>query len=440
MPTPPKDIPSLDHQGWIEHSRPLMMAPGRIVAGVKRGDEKLIKTANGRIIDAAVLRETHFECMACGGVWKDDGEFGKTRIGLDESSHYVPARKDALPFDVGFNISQWINRRLAWGPMMLEKLKTQQKADEFGNFLDLKKWWQKTAARTWDDSETRKNKNFGVSIGSYETDPLKLMPDFHSRNMAVDSQKKLDAGPNEDVVGSFWYVVHDFDKRGNCVQRARGFAKSWEELFTVQKFWKVANARVVIDFAKWPSQIKTVLAMNFEDSFLTNIKTGQKIPYRSCWHPLRGDKRAEFKINGRPSAVSPQQETEWFHVKRGGITYPVKIFYYLWSNLAFEMQLEALLNKAAGMPSFESLSRDSLRLPNGQPDLQTLEMEVDDLTYEKQISARYKTTVRGAQKFEEIKGRQAHYRDCLLMLLVRASLDGLLGHVQNPPEVVTETK
>jgi hypothetical protein len=42
------------------------------------------------------------------------------------------------------------------------------------------------------------------------------------------------------------------------------------------------------------------------------------------------------------------------------------------------------------------------------------------------MSARYLVD----KKYEDIKNRKAHYRDCELMILVRASQDGLLGHLR----------
>src|SRR5688572_19531939 len=81
-------------------------------AGMKRGDEQLIKLADGDYNEAEVLRQTFYECFHCGSPWQDDGEFGPTRVALDESSHYVPTRSTALPGNVGFSWPAWANRRL----------------------------------------------------------------------------------------------------------------------------------------------------------------------------------------------------------------------------------------------------------------------------------------------------------------------------------------
>lgn len=185
-PVPPLVIPSLDHEAWIQHHQPLLKGK---VAGFQRGDEQLIKFENGEYNEAAILAHTHFECYHCGGIWRDDGEFGPTRIGLDKSSHYIAARPQALLYNVGFNIPQWINRRLPWGPMMLEKLKAQKIAARLGpgHFTDLRQWWQKTAARTWDESalqERRQRNQNAYDVGMAKHDAWRLC-------MIVDNQMDL---------------------------------------------------------------------------------------------------------------------------------------------------------------------------------------------------------------------------------------------------------
>ena len=149
--TPPKNIPSLDWDAWVSHHTPILKSEERRRCGFKRGDESKIKLPDGSYNEPEILSGTYFECYHCGGEWRDDGEFGETRIFLDQSSNYVPARTSALPSHLGFNFPKWINRRLPWGEMMLQKLKAQKLKDEFGNSEPLKIWWQKTAARTWSD-------------------------------------------------------------------------------------------------------------------------------------------------------------------------------------------------------------------------------------------------------------------------------------------------
>ena len=394
--------------------------PARRHCGFKRGADELIKLPGGEYNEQEILNQTHFECFHCGGLWRDDGEFGPTRVGLDQSSHYVAARTDALPWNVGFNIPQWVNRRLSWGKIMLEKLLAQKIYDTTGNLAPLKKWWQKVAARTWDPDLMARHAETQISVGSYELDPAKLIPDEHSRNLAVDCQKD----ETKDTVGTFWYVARAFDKFGNSRQLARGFARSWEEWIAVQKFWKIPNARVCIDSSHWTPQIMLRAASEYEEVARWNPMTQRQETYKSCWRLFFGDDARAFKVaNGASSTFSPGQPTAPVVVyDKEGRRIRLTLFKYRWSNLMFELQLDAILDGGPGMPRFEALPREKLT-----PFVQSKEAGI--LTYEKQMKARYKTEVRGKEKFVDIDNREAHYRDCELMQLVRASQDGLLGHV-----------
>lgn len=411
--------------------------PGTFV-GFKIG--KKISELNSADDIKAACADTRIECYACGfeiqdtrqmRQWLNDSYDQEYQLTAPDGSKYTPPG-----FEVGFWNPDPASMFVPFGKTMVRYINAF-KAKELGNIIELRDFYLSCWAQPWDPDAEQKNRNLDLVTGSYETDPTRLMSNFHSRNMSVDSQKKLDAGPQEDVVGSFWYVVREFDRLGNSLQRARGFARSWDEVLAVQKFWKVPNARLVIDCSKWGPQIEMVAAMNFElvTPSIPNPLNGRRDPFASGWRLFYGDKRAEFKIDGKPSAVSSGAETRMYKVERDGKTYVFRLFRYRWSNIAYEMQLDAILSKTPGMPHWESLPREGLRLPNGQLDEVTLAKEADILTFEQQMGARYKTKVRGVDKMEDIKGREAHYRDCELMLLVRASQDNLLGHVQNPIEV-----
>jgi hypothetical protein len=433
-----------------------LLRPERRHAGMKRGAEDLIKLPDGGYNEAEVLKQTYYECFHCGSAWPDTPAM---RRQIDQSSYYVPSNPSALWENVGFSWPSWAGQRLAWGGEfnMLGFLRATKTYEEKGNVEPLRQWYQKSAARPWSLNMAKK-RNLDVAVGSYETDPLKLMPDFHSRDMTVDAQKDLKAGADEDRVGSFWFVVRDWDKFGNSRQVARGFAESWEQLLSIQKFWKVPNQRFCIDASKWGPQIEMQAAMNWElvTPAVAHPITGRKDPYPSCWRLFYGDKRAEFRVevvrvegrNGdgkrtEPSAFSEGQPSRIYHTSKNGIKYAYRIFRYRWSNISFEMQMDAILARTQGMVRFESLPREGLRLIDGKPDLVTLAKEVKVLTYDQQMSARYLTRVRGVNKYEDIANREAHYRDCELMQLVRASQDGLLGHVAavaNAKEEGTEQK
>src|SRR6185312_11283758 len=98
-----------------------------------------------------------------------------------------------------------------------------------------------------------------ISPGSYDPAGLveELIPDEHSRNMAVDCQENGDhkAKTGVSITGWFWYVVRVFDKFGNSKQLARGYCKSEEVWRAVQQHWKVPNDRVMVDSVQWSEQV-----------------------------------------------------------------------------------------------------------------------------------------------------------------------------------------
>ena len=230
VPVAPMVVPSLDHAAWLIYHQPLMKNK---VAGFRRGPDELIKFGNGDYNESAILRETHFECFHCGGIWRDDGEFGTTRMVLDQSSHYVPARKDALPENVGFNIPQWINRRLPWGKIMLEKLKRQKLFQTRGNVEPLKQWWQKFAGRTWDGAEMqnrriRRQDAYDVALAKH--DAWRLC-------MIVDNQLDL---------MTQWVMVLAVKKNGNVKQLWRGALHGLDEVRKKQMEYVSAEGKPLI--------------------------------------------------------------------------------------------------------------------------------------------------------------------------------------------------
>ncbi len=233
MPTPPVIIPSLDHADWIAHHRPLMLAENQRIAGFQRGDEALIKRKDGSQIDSAILTQTHFRCFYCDGIWRDDGEFGPTRIALDRSSNYVSANPNALPENVGFNFPQWINRRIPWGSLMLEKLNSQRINKERANVELLKKWWQKVAARTWNedilkDNRIRYQDAYDVALAKH--DAWRLF-------MIVDNQLDL---------MTQWVVVWACKKNGVLRQLWRGSLHGLAEVRAKQMEYLSAEGKPLI--------------------------------------------------------------------------------------------------------------------------------------------------------------------------------------------------
>lgn len=315
---------------------------GRI-AGFRRGPDELIKLPDGGYNESAILKETHFECFWCGSIWRDDGEFGATRIALDKSAgkpeNYVPARTDALPGNVGFNVPQWINRRLGWGKMMLEYLKAHKTNKEFGNINDLKQWWQKTAARSWDNDISAKSpERIGATI--YEIDPAKKVPGELVRISATDLQFNLTHmiyqawaigdGMRPRLLHYEWIKpptvgMPDHLAREHCKTRVRELDKQ----FAIEPQNSMKDAAHRTDLAReWAA----------EDAILVPIKdhSGRKAMKWITYGLLLGDDRASYKwaLPGRAPMLARFKQHEWVNVDaiKDGRRVKIPVHHRLWSN------------------------------------------------------------------------------------------------------------
>ena len=454
IPTPPLIIPSLDHAAWIDHHRPLMLADGRRVAGFQRGDSALIKREDGSYIEQAVIEQTHFRCFYCDGTWHDDGENGKTRVALDQSSHYVSANPNALADHIGFNFPQWINRRLTkdekngWGNMMLEKLQASETAEEFGNYELIKQWWQKKAARTWDD-KLAQNRNLNrLTLGTHETDPEKLMPNSHCRQVTADCGKAEDAGPDESRIGLFWFDIWEWDKQSNGRQLSYGVVSSWELLAAQQRFWKVPSARTFIDCSWMPSQVEENAVKFFELIPPDGMRDGKPVPQIPfAWKLAAGagqnrrltvpgqNRGAAYSIDSVPGGPRKAHDAK-------GRLWRMLLRKLTWSNLWFEKQLDSILARGVSV-QLEFLPRDKMMIVglDGKPDAQLTSWSLDRCrdplpnekgkfaSYQSQLGSRYFHEQSGKYIDYEKQSRPTEFRDTLLMQLAGLAPDSLLGHV-----------
>ena len=430
IPTPPLSIPSLDRPAWIETNRPIMLAEGRKVAGFQRGQDEQIKNKDGSYNEKAIIEQTHFRCFHCDGIWHDDGEFGPTRIALDKSSHYVAANSSAPPGKVGFNFPQWINRRLAWGTMMVEKLNAHRNASEFGNYEPLKIWWQKTAARTW-SQQIITAKQRSVTVGSYDPEQLKeLIANAHSVNMAVDCQEDGDHKEKTGVsiTGWFWFVVRVYDKEGNSKQLSRGYCRSWGAWMAVQKKWGIPNDRVMIDCIFDPMGVRNkAIECRSEIVPVTPHPIFKLAPQVTTWNLLQAITRQNnFKHkDGKERAWSEEMRDGGYVIdEKTGRPKWITVPKIMFNKNPIRLQVDALYSSAPGMVKFEVLSRDHLRLPDGSPDLVTMKEESGKRTYENQMSAQQYNMEK--HKYDELHPDD-HYYWCEQALVVRAGMDGLLG-------------
>ena len=398
-------------------------------AGFKRGDNA--KLDNGEYDEAAILRNTHYECFDCRGIWRDTPEI-REALDSEKSISYVSARTTALPCNVGFNFPQWINRRLPWGQMMLDYLKALQHKQKFGAVEPLKLWWQKTAARTW--AKDIDAPRAPVVTGSY--DVKEKIPDEICRVMAVDCQQDpgATAASGKSTMGHFWYVARAMDKAGNMFQLARGYATNAQEWQDVQKKLEIANENVGVDGGFWRSEVIDMAAKHIAAYPRKVRKHGRWITQTMLftYTVLVGSgKRVSWRHkDGRHRSVSTMQPQSR-RIQWQANPLDIKVPLYEWSNLSVKDQLFELIRGGEGRVQFKSLSRSQL------PE-HVLLKEAGNLTYENQMGCEYRTQKKNGEPYWEKSRPDNHYFDCEAMCLVLFGLGGFLGIAAAPETEAAE--
>lgn len=333
---PPIGTPEVEREEWVKANTPLMIGK---VAGFQRGPDEKIKKSDGSYNEAAILRETHFLCFHCNGRWDDDGEFGPTRIALDRSSHYVSARKDALPENIGFNIAQWINRRLPWGSIMLQKLKRQKVAHELGNYEPLKQFWQKMAGRTWDsDISAKAPEKIGATI--YDLDPKLKHPGESGRISGTDIQLNL-----THMIYEAWAIGDGMRPKllhyewikppvaGWSDEMAREFCKS--RVRELNKEFGIEVVNCMMDARHRPDLMREWAA---EDAILVDWRdpSGRMAKKWFTYGLLMGDDKLSYKWShpGRAATFERYKQYDWTWVDtvKDGRKVRVPVHHRLWSN------------------------------------------------------------------------------------------------------------
>jgi hypothetical protein len=202
----------------------------------------------------------------------------------------------------------------------------------------------------------------------------------------------------------------------------------------------VPNDRIVIDIVQWSEQV-----MNKAVEFRQLVK-------RSRPHPIF--KTMEDTVTWKLLAASPGKQN--FKGHRDGIIRPwspespvygnmidehgrvrrIPLARILFNKTPVQQQVDSLYSGAPGMPGFEILSREQLKIPSADgkalvPDALTISMELNKLdgkptmlAYENQMSAQIYNPEKN--KYDELRPDD-HFYWCEQALLVRVGQDGLLG-------------
>ena len=384
-------------------------------SGFQRGPEHLAKLPSGEYNEQAILRETYYECYHCGGAWRDEPA---TRKALDESSHYVPANLNANPENVGFNWPCWINRRIAWGgEFVMMGYLNAKKALKMGNSGPMKIWIQKSAARTW--SEQMLQQPVPIEFNIFV--PGQSAENADHDGMVVDCQKHK----TQDTVGTFWVEVYRAMKNGDSAQMDRMFVESWEEWFEIQAKWKISNYFVTVDGRKWTPEILKQAAAHHK--WCKAMRWGKEIEYPSTWTILMGDAARHFLWHQDKIWRVWSQPTRRMEDVLGpdGRMLKIPVFLTRWSNLSIADQLNDLMIGGEGKPKFTFVPREQLSAAQQA-------RETGDFTWDKQLTAEYRTEKNGRVSWEKLGNRPNHGGDLARMRLVRLAMRGLAGHQMAP--------
>jgi hypothetical protein len=335
--TPPLTIPSLDHKDWINHHTPILKSPERCHTGFQRGDDDLIKRADGSYNEAEILKQTYYECFHCGGAWHDNPE---TRKKLDETSDYVPSNPNALPGYLGFSWPSWAGQRLRWGGeyVMLGYLRAKQTQEKLGNVEELKQWYQKRAGRPWTtDLSAKSPERIGATI--YDIDPKLKYPGELVRISGIDFQFNGTHMPYQTwAIGDgrrprllHWEWIKP-SVAGPTDEQARQFCKA--RVRALNKEWGIEQQNCMIDAAHRPDLVREWAA---EDAVFAKIRIGARITNKwVSYGLLMGDDKVSYKWAhpGRAATLERFKQFEWVNVEivKDGRRQRIPIHHRLWSN------------------------------------------------------------------------------------------------------------
>ena len=427
VPTPPRNIPSLDHTSWVTHYRPLLLDARRRTAGFKRGDELLAQMGEGLFNERDIRAHTVYECFHCGERWPDTPELRDT---LQKTSHFVPTNPGAAAGRFGFIIPAWVCPRIPWGQLMLEKVQADN-AKVLGNDLLIQEWETKRAAATYDPRQHIAR----VASVTATIDPLNRIPDELFRTMDVDCQKdkQLSAVKGEDMTGHFWATAFATDKAGNDVQLWRGYCTSWEEWIAKYKELGIPTMNVSVDGGFKPDEVKAMAARNAAKACAIcqqEYKDGKPVCKHTAgtilttWTMMRGSDTHSFRWDdgvAREYRIERPEEATLYDANGG--TRVVKVNVITWSNFRIKNMVDAQLRQMPGAPRITRLPDRSELLSE-----RTRLMEVDNCTWDNQMNSET-ISKEGKPKWIAVH-KENHYRDCLCEHWVKKLQAGVAGRME----------
>jgi hypothetical protein len=466
----PLSVSSLDREAWIAHNKPILLSEEHRHAGFRVEGE--LKKDDGGINEKQIMRATVYECLHCGGIWRDDGLYGETRRYLDREAglddNWIATRPDALPGYLGYSLPVWINPIISWGSAMLF-FRQAMEAKKNGNLANLQEFRTKWEGEDWDQSAERKTFHPAFDIGSYEANPDNLGYGVDTmRQMTVDTGKSPESETNVIQIGQLFFENRDFNNgaeslsRGASRQIARGMVQDcvmdtpegrrivscWELLAAQQKYWHITNRHVLIDLGYAPSQVIEAAVKFHEIVDLKGNRVelenyGKQVDWASCWRGCMGSatRIGPSKKAFHESAIPGLQST---HDKSGRLR-KISLSRIAWCNYDFEDQFERIVLLKTTSVGWEILPQDKLVIV-GLDLKPNMELTQKYIEFERDIegSGQFRSWVSGLNsrtlddkkrkyidnaKQAYAKGQWTEPRDCGLMQLVGAASEGMLGHV-----------
>lgn len=397
------------------------LRPDDFPVAEKRGTYAGMKFAAEGTIDERA-RAAYWECFHCGGKIEDTRENRQRMMDSYGQDYQIagPNGEKVSPRAVCFYLPRECARDNSFEGGVKTYL-TAKNAQSQGNLQPLTDWYLQERAIFY-------NPHYAQSpvvtvIGGY--DPNAVIENEHHRGMIIDCQKHLEL----DTVGTFWWETYAADKSGNSFQLERGFAMSWEELREIQAKWKIKNAFVCIDGRKWTPEILTQVATFRELATGLHPLTRKEIVFWSVWKVLMGDAPARHYRwhDGVYRVWSPPTPKREYVIDENKKSLCITVHMWRWSNISIKDQLNTLRIGGEGKPKFMAVKRETLS-PKNQA------KEVGDYTYDRQMSAEYRTESHGRAIWDKLPNRQNHYWDIACMRLVQLAMNNLAGHIAAPEE------
>jgi hypothetical protein len=222
----------------------------------------------------------------------------------------------------------------------------------------------------------------------------------------------------------------------------------WELLAAQQKYWHITNRHVLIDLGYAPSQVieaavKYHEIVDLKGNRVERENYGKQVDWASCWRGCMGSatRIGPAKKAFHESAIPGLQST---HDKSGRLR-KISLSRIAWCNYDFEDQFERIVLLKTTSVGWEILPQDKLVIVglDGKPNAELTQKYIE---FERDIegSGQFRSWVSGLNsrtlddkkrkyidnaKQAYAKGQWTEPRDCGLMQLVGAAVEGMLGHV-----------